>query len=154
MDVAWDDLRTVLLLVRHRSLAEAAKALGAKRALPLPVSVPSHCALMQGAADQLGAELESISIEMPRVPVLHNQSATAAASVDEIRQRLQLQLYPPVRWVACVQAMQQQGIEALIECGPGKVLTGLTRRIDKSLQAHAVFDADSLASTRQSLVES
>lgn len=133
---------------------EAAKALGAKRALPLPVSVPSHCALMQDAATRLGAELESISIEMPRVAVLHNQSATAAASVDEIRQRLQLQLYQPVRWVSCVQAMQQQGIETLIECGPGKVLTGLTRRIDKSLQAHAVFDADSLASTRQSLEES
>lgn len=131
----------------------AAKELGAKRALPLPVSVPSHCALMQDAAAELAAELEAVALEMPRVPVVHNQSASVAADVEEIRERLRLQLYQPVRWVACVQAMQQQGVECLVECGPGKVLTGLTRRIEKSMQAHAVFDAASLASTLQSIVE-
>ncbi len=134
------------------ALAEA-KALGAKRALPLPVSVPCHCTLLQNAADQLGAELESIPISMPRIPVVHNQSAIIAASVDEIRQRLKLQLYQPVRWVACVEAMRDQGVEGLVECGPGKVLTGLTRRIEKSLQAWAVFDAESLRSTQQAITE-
>lgn len=127
---------------------------GARRALPLPVSVPSHCSLMRDAAQALAAELEQISIAMPEIPVVHNQNAAAAASVDEIRERLQLQLHQPVKWVASVQAMQAAGIGGLIECGPGKVLTGLTRRIEKSLQAYAVFDADSLAATQQSTGES
>ena len=129
----------------------AAKLLGAKRALPLPVSVPSHCSLMKDAARQLAQELETLSIKMPRVPIVHNQSASVAASIDEIRERLQLQLYQPVKWVASVELMHSQGIGTLIECGPGKVLTGLTRRIEKSLQAFAVFDADSLDHTQQSI---
>jgi len=131
-----------------------ARELGAKRALPLPVSVPSHCSLMRDAAAELASELESMSIELPRVEVIHNHGASAAASVDEIRKRLELQLYNPVEWVASVQQMARQGIGALIECGPGKVLTGLTRRIDKSLQAFAIYDADSLQQTRQTLGES
>jgi [acyl-carrier-protein] S-malonyltransferase len=131
----------------------AAKELGAKRALPLPVSVPSHCSLMRSAADQLAVELEALDIRMPRVPVIHNQSATVATSTDEIVDRLKSQLYQPVKWVASVQNMQQQGITGLIECGPGKVLSGLTRRIEKSLQAFAIFDATTLADTEQSLGE-
>lgn len=131
----------------------AAKELGAKRALPLPVSVPSHCSLMRTAADQLAIELEALDIKMPSVPVIHNQSATVATSTDEIVDRLKSQLYQPVKWVASVQNMQQQGITGLIECGPGKVLSGLTRRIEKSLQAFAVFDATTLANTQQSLGE-
>ena len=130
-----------------------AKDLGAKRALPLPVSAPSHCSLMRNAADQLAIELETIEIRMPDVPVLHNQSAAVATSTAEIIERLTLQLYQPVKWVASVQAMQQQGITGLIECGPGKVLSGLARRIEKSLQAFAVFDAASLAATQQSVGE-
>jgi [acyl-carrier-protein] S-malonyltransferase len=130
-----------------------AKELGARRALPLPVSVPSHCSLMKDAARQLAEELETLSIEMPQVPIVHNQSASVATSVDEIRERLQLQLYQPVKWVASVELMHARGIITLIECGPGKVLTGLTRRIEKSLQAFAVFDADSLDSTQQSIGE-
>ena len=136
------------------SAMERARELGAKRALPLPVSVPSHCSLMQKAAEQLALELEKLTIRMPEVPVVHNQSATVAASVDEIRERLKLQLYQPVKWVASVQAMHQQGVGGLIECGPGKVLTGLTRRIEKSLQAFAIFDAESFNNTQQSLGES
>jgi [acyl-carrier-protein] S-malonyltransferase len=128
-----------------------AKELGAKRALPLPVSVPSHCSLMRAAADQLALELETVSVEMPQVPVIHNHGASVANSVDEIRERLKMQLYNPVEWVASVQAMHGQGIEVLIECGPGKVLTGLARRIDKSLQAFAIYDNASLDQTRQSL---
>ena len=130
---------------------ERASALGARRALQLPVSVPSHCSLMKEAARQLAVELESIDIEMPRVPVIHNQSASVAESVDEIRERLQLQLHQPVKWVASVEFMHRRGITALIECGPGKVLTGLTRRIEKSLQGYAIFDAASLESTQQSM---
>jgi [acyl-carrier-protein] S-malonyltransferase len=128
-----------------------AKELGAKRALPLPVSVPSHCSLMRDAATQLAAELETVAIDMPQVAVIHNHGASVANSTDEIRERLKMQLYSPVEWVASVQAMHGQGIEVLIECGPGKVLTGLARRIEKSLQAFAIFDNASLDQTRQSL---
>jgi len=127
-----------------------AKELGAKRALPLPVSVPSHCSLMRDAADQLATELETVNLEMPSVPVIHNHGASVASSIDEIRERLKMQLYSPVEWVACVQAMHGQGLEVLIECGPGKVLTGLTRRIEKSMQAYALFDIASLEQTRTS----
>lgn len=130
-----------------------AQDMGARRAMPIPVSVPSHCSLMAGAAEALGAELEKIEIRMPCIPVIHNQNAAPAASVEEIRQRLVLQLYQPVRWVDCVEAMRAQGVGGLIECGPGKVLTGLARRIEKSLQAHSVYDAASLSSTQQSLGE-
>ena len=130
-----------------------AKELGARRALPLPVSVPSHCSLMKDAARQLAEELETLPIKMPRIPIVHNQSASVAASVEEIRERLQLQLYQPVKWVASVELMHARGITTLVECGPGKVLTGLARRIEKSLQAFAVFDADSLDNTQQSIGE-
>ncbi|UCH41759.1 MAG: ACP S-malonyltransferase [Gammaproteobacteria bacterium] len=132
---------------------EQASGLGARRALQLPVSVPSHCSLMKDAARQLAEELETIDIKMPQVPVIHNQSATIAESADEIRERLQLQLHQPVKWVTSVEFMHRRGINALIECGPGKVLSGLTRRIEKSLQAFAIFDAASLESTQQSLGE-
>ncbi len=132
---------------------QQASARGARRALQLPVSVPSHCSLMKDAARELARELETIEIAMPRVPVVHNQSASVAESVDEIRERLQLQLHQPVKWVASVEFMHRRGITGLIECGPGKVLTGLTRRIEKSLQAHAVFDAASLENTQQAIGE-
>ncbi|MCP4875171.1 MAG: ACP S-malonyltransferase [Gammaproteobacteria bacterium] len=131
-----------------------AKELGAKRALPLPVSVPSHCSLMLDAAEQLALELEALHIKLPEVPVIHNQTATAANSIDEIIERLKAQLHQPVKWVESVHNMHRNGIGGLIECGPGKVLSGLTRRIEKSLQAYAVFDAASFASTQQSLGES
>ncbi|MDH3632441.1 MAG: ACP S-malonyltransferase [Gammaproteobacteria bacterium] len=141
------DTAAVEAAMRH------AKELGAKRALPLPVSAPMHCSLLRNAAEQLAVELETLEITMPAVPVVHNQSAAVATSTAEIIERLTLQLYQPVKWVASVQAMQQQGITGLIECGPGKVLSGLTRRIEKSLQAFAVFDAASLAATQQSVGE-
>jgi len=128
-----------------------AKELGARRARPLPVSVPSHCSLMRNAAEQLAVELEAIDIRPPGVPVIHNHGASVASSVDEIRKRLKLQLYSPVEWVASVQGMQRQGVNVLIECGPGKVLTGLTRRIEKSMQAFAIFDAASCTQSQQSI---
>jgi [acyl-carrier-protein] S-malonyltransferase len=132
---------------------EAAKSLGAKRALPLSVSVPSHCSLMTPAAELLAEALESIDIKMPRVPVIHNQSATEASSVDQIRKRLKLQLSQPVKWVASVQYMHQQGVSVLIECGPGKVLTGLTRRIEKTIAAFPVFDTSSFEKSKNELGE-
>lgn len=132
---------------------QQASALGARRALQLPVSVPSHCSLMKDAARELARELESIDIAMPRVPVVHNQSASVAESVDEIRERLQLQLHQPVKWVASVEFMHRRGISGLIECGPGKVLTGLTRRIEKSLQAFAIYDTTSLENSLQAMGE-
>ncbi|HAD30042.1 MAG TPA: malonyl CoA-acyl carrier protein transacylase, partial [Methylophaga sp.] len=104
---------------------------GAKRALLLPVSVPSHCALMRPAAEKLSAELESVSIQTPNIPVIHNTSVTSTSDPDQIRQLLAQQLYNPVRWVETVEWFAAQGVEILVECGPGKVLAGLTKRIDK-----------------------
>lgn len=124
--------------------AELAKAAGAKRALLLEVSVPSHCALMKDAAERLAEQLQSTELGMPRVPVLHNVNVDAAGDVDGIRQLLKQQLYSPVRWVETVQQMKAHGVEQMLELGPGKVLTGLGKRIDKSLGALAVFDTASL----------
>ncbi len=128
-----------------------AKAAGARRALALPVSVPSHCSLMRGAATELASELEIVALAMPQTPVVHNHGACVSSSLDEIRERLKMQLCSPVEWVASVQLMNAQGIDTLIECGPGKVLTGLTRRIEKSMQAFPLFDSASLEQVRQSL---
>ncbi|MBT3204342.1 MAG: ACP S-malonyltransferase [Gammaproteobacteria bacterium] len=129
------------------------KQLGAKRTLPLPVSVPSHSALMQGAADLLHQQLLGISMKMPAFKVIHNQNAGQAGSVDEIRELLKLQLFQPVLWVDCVNNINQNGVDTLIEFGPGKVLTGLTRRINKAMTAHAVFNLESLEKTKQILSE-
>ncbi len=146
-----------VVIAGERVAVEAAMARateqGAKRALPLPVSVPSHCSLMREAADELAAELAKLSLAMPEIPVIHNQNAAVADSVEQIRELLRLQLFQPVRWVASVNEMRRRGVDGLIECGPGKVLAGLARRIDKTLTAHAVFDAASLESTRQTLTE-
>jgi [acyl-carrier-protein] S-malonyltransferase len=130
-----------------------AKELGAKRALPLPVSVPSHCALMQSAAEKLSLTLQEVNVAMPDVKVLHNQSAKPANSVNEIRELLKLQLYQPVLWVDCVNAMHELQADTLVEFGPGKVLTGLTRRINKSMNGLAVYDIDSLEKTIQTIAE-
>lgn len=126
-----------------------ASDLGAKRALPLPVSVPSHCSLMNEAAEQLSETLKSVEINMPSIPVVHNQNADIATSVDNIRQLLGLQLYKPVKWVNCVETMTSRGVDTLVECGPGRVLAGLTRRINRDLNAYAVYDAASLLKFQQ-----
>jgi [acyl-carrier-protein] S-malonyltransferase len=132
---------------------ELATDKGAKRALQLPVSVPSHCALMQPAADKLAQELDAIEISLPTTPVIHNASVTAAVNTAEIKQLLAQQLYSPVRWVETVQWFAGQGVDTLVECGPGKVLAGLTKRIDKSLTALPLFDIASLQKTQQALGE-
>ena len=121
-----------------------AKEAGAKRALLLPVSVPSHCALMQAAAEQLDETLAGISIQSPVIPVINNVDVMTETSHEAIRDALVRQLYQPVRWVESVQKMSNMGVTKLIECGPGKVLVGLNKRIDKQIAAAAVFDPDSL----------
>jgi len=122
----------------------ACKAAGAKRALPLPVSVPSHCALMKPAADKLAVALESITFNAPAVPVINNVDVKAETDAEQIRHALVRQLYSPVRWTESVEAMAAQGVTQLLEMGPGKVLTGLTKRIVDSLTAAAVNDTASL----------
>ncbi len=123
---------------------EAAKAAGAKRALPLPVSVPSHCALMKPASERLAQALADVSVSSPTIPVVHNVDVSLAASPDAIRERLVQQLYQPVRWVETVEWLAAQGVTRLVEAGPGKVLAGLAKRIDKSLVAVPVLDPASL----------
>jgi [acyl-carrier-protein] S-malonyltransferase len=125
--------------------AEAAKEAGAKRAVMLPVSVPSHCSLMQGAAEQLAQSLKEIEIRTPQIEVIHNADVTSHADADAIRDALAKQLYSPVRWVETVQFLSQAGVDSLVECGPGKVLAGLNKRIDRGMTALPVFDAKSLA---------
>ncbi|ASO29588.1 [acyl-carrier-protein] S-malonyltransferase [Vibrio anguillarum] len=120
------------------------KEAGAKRALPLPVSVPSHCALMKPAADKLAVALQSIEFNAPQIPVINNVDVIAEIDPAKIKDALVRQLYSPVRWTECVQLMNEQGIEKLLEVGPGKVLTGLTKRIIKSLESAAVNDIASL----------
>ena len=122
----------------------AAKAVGAKRAVLLPVSVPSHCALMRDASDRFAELLAAVEVRMPSIQVLHNVTVSPAQSAAQIRDLLARQLYRPVRWVETVQAMADRGIQVCIEAGPGKVLTGLGKRIDKRVETFAAFDPDSL----------
>ncbi|NUO71799.1 MAG: ACP S-malonyltransferase, partial [Frateuria sp.] len=117
-----------------RALARLAE-LGVKKAVKLAVSVPSHCALMREAADRLGERMARIEWSAPAIPVIQNAEARSYASVEDIRGALQRQLYLPVRWTGCVQALAAAGATRVFECGPGKVLTGLVKRIDKSLDA-------------------
>ncbi|MEZ9924005.1 [acyl-carrier-protein] S-malonyltransferase [Vibrio breoganii] len=124
------------------------KEAGAKRALPLPVSVPSHCALMKPAADRLAEALKDIEFNAPTLPVINNVDVAAETDPAKIKDALVRQLYCPVRWTEGVQKMHEQGVEKLLELGPGKVLTGLTKRIVKSLTAAAVNDTASLEAAK------
>lgn len=131
--------------------AALCKEAGAKRALPLAVSVPSHCALMKPAADQLSVSLESITLKAPVVAVLNNVDVKAETDAVAIRNALVRQLYSPVRWTETVEKMAQNGVEVLVEVGPGKVLNGLAKRIVDSLQAVSVNDVKSLDSVEEVL---
>lgn len=123
----------------------ACKAAGAKRALPLPVSVPSHCALMKPAADKLAVALEGIAFNAPTVPVVNNVDVKCETSPEAIRSALVRQLYSPVQWTKSVEFMAAQGVTQLLEVGPGKVLTGLTKRIVDTLTAAAINEPASLS---------
>ena len=126
---------------------ELMKEAGAKRALVLPVSVPSHCSLMKDAAKEFKYSVDSINFQIGDKKVLHNVDADYSNNIDEIKSKLVEQLYKPVLWTSTVQKMKESGVEKLIEAGPGKVLAGLTRRIDKSLTGSAIIDLTSLKST-------
>ncbi len=122
-----------------------AKEKGAKRALPLPVSVPSHCALMKPAAEKLRAALATVEVRATSVPVLHNADVAAHESADAIRDALARQLYSPVRWVESMFALRDRGIQMIAECGPGKVLAGLNKRTLEGVPTLALADAATLA---------
>lgn len=124
--------------------SEALKAAGAKRVLPLAVSVPSHCALMKSAADELAKELAKVEFRVPSVPVINNVDVAKVTDADSIRDALVRQLYSPVRWVETVQSASAEGIKTMIEVGPGKVLSGLIKRIDKEVNAISLNDAATL----------
>jgi len=130
---------------------ELLKAAGAKRALPLPVSAPFHSSLMKPAAEKLRAALADVALAAPQIPVLNNVDVAVQQDADAIRDALYRQAFGPVRWVECVQALKGRGITHIIECGPGKVLAGLTKRIDPELVGGAIYDPASLAETRELL---
>lgn len=134
----------------ERAVAAAPSA-GAKRAVRLPVSVPSHCALMRPASERLSARLATIPLRLPETPVLHNVSAAPVQNVEELRAILAEQLFRPVRWVETVRAMRADGVQLLVEAGPGKVLTGLAKRIDRDLQLAELSDEAGLARTLEAL---
>lgn len=124
---------------------------GAKRAIKLEVSVPSHCALMEPAAVGVAKLLEEVELKTPNIPVVHNVDAQVAGDTAGIRDRLIRQLSSPVRWTSCVQTMAGLGVSSVVECGPGKVLTGLMRRIDKSIGANAIGGAKALEAALEEL---
>ncbi|MBA4218391.1 MAG: malonyl CoA-acyl carrier protein transacylase, partial [Methylibium sp.] len=128
--------------------AELLKAAGAKRALPLPVSAPFHSSLMKPAAERLKETLASVQFQAAAFPVVNNIDVAVTDSVDAMRDALYRQAFGPVRWVEVVQALKARGVNHLIEAGPGKVLTGMAKRIDAELQAACVFDPASLAEAR------
>ena len=126
---------------------ELMKEAGAKMALVLPVSVPSHCSLMKDAAMEYKYSVDSINFQMGSEKVIHNVDADYSSNIEQIKSKLVEQLYKPVLWTSIVQEMKNLGVEKLIEAGPGKVLAGLTRRIDKSLTGSAIIDVTTLKST-------
>ena len=121
-----------------------AKEAGAKRAVLLPVSVPSHCALMRPAAQQLAVCLEQVAFQVPRIPVVSNVDVVEYDSVTAIRDGLARQLYQPVRWVEVIQSLTRTGVDSFVECGPGKVLAGLNKRIVPEARTFAVYDTATL----------
>lgn len=129
----------------ERASAQA-KVKGAKLTKLLPISVPSHCSLMKPAADLLKAELAGISVQVPTIPVLHNLDAQVRDTADGIRQALAAQLHSPVLWVSTIQALRARGADALLECGPGRVLAGLNKRIDRSAASEGIQDPKTLES--------
>jgi [acyl-carrier-protein] S-malonyltransferase len=122
----------------------AAKDAGAKRAVLLPVSVPSHCALMQSAAEKLDKYLQGTVIDEPKMTLIHNVDVASHSSPELIRKALKEQLYKPVRWVDTIKLMQDKGVARFIECGPGKVLTGLNKRIAKDSEHFSIYDSETL----------
>ena len=130
---------------------EVLKAAGATRALPLPVSAPFHSSLMKPAAEKLRVALAATALATPQIPVLNNIDVAVQQDADAIRDALYRQAFGPVRWVECVQALKGRGISHIIECGPGKVLAGLVKRIDAELVGAALYDMNTLTATKELL---
>ncbi len=131
---------------------EVLKAQGAKRALPLPVSAPFHSRLMQPAAEKLKVRLASVELLTPQIPLINNIDVAVETDPDRIRDALYRQAFGPVRWVECVQAIKTRGLTTLVECGPGKVLAGMVKRIDPELTGLAMFDPATLQDIKGALV--
>ena len=130
---------------------EVLKAKGAKRALPLPVSAPFHSSLMKPAAEKLREKLAATVFEAPQIPVVNNIDVAVETDADRIRDALYRQAFGPVRWVECVQAIKARGLNTVVECGPGKVLAGMTKRIDADMSGLALYDPASLAEVKAQL---
>ncbi len=129
----------------------ACKEAGAKRALSLPVSAPFHTSLMRPAAERLEAQIQATVFQAPEIPVVHNVTARAESDPEVIKALMVEQIYSPVRWVECIQTLRAQGVETTLECGPGKVLSGLNKRIDKSLATLAMETPDELTTALESV---
>lgn len=144
-----------VVIAGHTAAVEAAivalKEAGAKRALPLPVSAPFHTVLMKPAGKELAEVLSTITISTTQIPVVHNVHAQTESDPNAIRKLLVEQIYSPVRWTSCIQAIIQSGASHIVECGPGNVLSGLNRRIDKSLHCYSLEEPESLTSTAKQL---
>ena len=148
-----DPIQTVIAGTRAGvdKACEVLKAAGAKRALPLPVSAPFHSSLMKPAAEKLRAALAQVALCAPQIPVVNNVDVAVVQEPEAIRDALYRQAFGPVRWVECVQALQARGVTHLVECGPGKVLAGLTKRIDAGLVGAALYDPATLAEAKELL---
>jgi [acyl-carrier-protein] S-malonyltransferase len=144
-----------VVIAGHRAAVErgiaAAKARGAKRAMLLPVSAPFHSSLLKPAAGKLAAYLEKVAVAAPKIPVINNVDVASESEPDRIKQSLARQACNPVRWVEVVRRIATGGVRHVVECGPGKVLAGLTKRIDGGLQGHAITDVQSLQQTLQAV---
>ncbi|AYN95127.1 MULTISPECIES: ACP S-malonyltransferase [Pseudomonas] len=130
---------------------ELCKARGAKRAVPLPVSVPSHCELMRPAAERFAEAVNAIQWQQPSIPVVQNVNAGVSADLTALKQNLLAQLYSPVRWVESVQLLADKGVAQLVECGPGKVLAGLNKRCVKGIETYSLDAPDAFAATQAAL---
>ena len=131
---------------------EACKARGAKRAMPLPVSVPSHCALMRPAAERFAEAVAAIDWQTPQIALVQNVSAAVVTDLESLKRDLLAQLYSPVRWVESMVCLAGQGVTDLVECGPGKVLSGLNKRCVKGINTHNLDTPDAFATARATLV--
>ncbi|NWL80235.1 [acyl-carrier-protein] S-malonyltransferase [Pseudomonas taiwanensis] len=130
---------------------EACKARGAKRAMALPVSVPSHCALMKPAAERFAESVDALDWQAPQIPLVQNVSASVVADLTELKRDLLAQLYSPVRWVESMVSLSERGVTDLVECGPGKVLSGLNKRCVKGVNTHNLDTPDAFAAARAAL---
>ena len=148
-----DPLQTVIAGSKAavEKACEILKANGARRALPLPVSAPFHSRLMKPAAERLKEKLASVHFLVPRIPVINNIEVAIETDPDRIRAALYQQAFGPVRWVECVQAIKARGLTHIVECGPGKVLAGMVKRIDPELTGLPLFDPASLAEVKEML---